>query len=68
MKKIIVYGLSFLNKNGTHHVTSIHIDNHEMTASFAIQKGNQVDLIKLSIQECQTLGIFNIEKLEKFCK
>ena len=70
-EKIIVYGVPIIDKNlkkPTHFVTAIHIDNFQKTASFVIQKGLNVDMVKISIEECQSFGILDIEKLYNFCK
>jgi hypothetical protein len=71
MSKVIVWGLTWFNKDlkdATHRVTAIHIDNRSHIATFIIEKGVNVDELKLSMSACEELGIINLQKLENFCK
>lgn len=71
MSKVIVWGVKWFNQDlieATHHVTAIYIDNRSDIATFIIEKGVNVEQVKLSMSACEELGIINLQKLEKFCK
>jgi hypothetical protein len=71
MTKIIVYGRKVVNKDfktPTHNVTAIHVDNFAHMVTFNIEKGQNVDVVNLSMERCAELGIINIEKLENYCR
>ena len=71
-EKVIGWGIGFLDiksgKNITHHVTGMHVSNHNSMVTVIIEKGQKVEQIKFSMEHAQEIGFINMNALKDYCK
>jgi hypothetical protein len=72
MDKVVVWGQGLMHpktfKTPTHRINGIYIDSLNSDAVISIQKGIEVNQVKVSIEELQDIGFLDFNKLEKYCK
>ena len=72
MKKVITWGQTFMHpktlETPTHRINGVYIDSFNSDAVISIQKGIEVNQVKVSIEELQEIGFLNFDKLDRYCK
>ena len=69
---VIAWGVGLFDiksgKDITHNVTGIYVDSYNSICTVIIQKGTDVDTIKISMEYAQEIGFININALKPYCK
>lgn len=72
MNKVITYKSKSLDiktmKPPTHCITSIYIDNFNNFVSVIIQKGLEINSVKITMEKAQEMGFINFNALKDYCK
>jgi hypothetical protein len=70
-KPVIMFGVGFFcikeNKEVTHNVTNIFVDNSTHKVTVIIEKGHKIESLSISIEEAERIGFIDVKKLEKYC-
>jgi hypothetical protein len=70
-KPVIIFGVGFFcvkeNKEATHNVTNIFVNNSNHIVTVIIEKGHKVESLAISIEEAQRIGFIDVKKLEGYC-
>lgn len=69
-EKVISWGVGFYDvkkdKNITHNVTSLFIDSQSSMMKIVVEHGINIQVINISMEESQTIGLINLDVLSKF--